>query len=513
MSTDFQRAVGFQVSPWPADNAPRWRELAEKAETVARKAGTSGSRFRDVVVHVRTLLANGAYGAVAERLGDRQVMRALLTVWADDDALAWASMPRLFPEARIRLLEHPSRISATILAALFWRHFDHLDAAQPGLTAAVGRTLHEVAAGLQREGIDDGGPLGAIVREPQFWIAQDGPAALAQHLIAAGRTLDDHLGRNGISGLEGRFGILARHEYYLVQIRQADHTAGGHVFLADISREEVKAAEAGNGLSFGHALLQALCDKPANQDPSPQWREALLTIGGDPRYREREDWRRWWAHVPPHLTERAARWMAGADLNIYFEALDTYARDHGKEEMRRMLPARTTFLRGLYHSNLVRDVRLILGDGVRTGMRSQLTGIDARRLTGQGSSETAVVLLVCDDFTVVEGSHNFQIYLYAGDPVPMLVDPRRRTYSLDDLKKQVPALYEREHGGQQDGQFISPHVSFRHRSIWQPQAIEFLRSIGVAIDARTVLSSADYEKHRLRELRASNATRYSRRGW
>jgi glycyl-tRNA synthetase beta subunit len=114
-------------------------------------------------------------------------------------------------------------------------------------------------------------------------------------------------------------------------------------------------------------------------------------------------------------------------------------------------------------------------------------------------------VLTCDGFTVVEGSHNFRIYLYAGDPVPMLVDRRRRAYMLTDFKDTVPGRHREIHG---DGR----QVRYGHNETWQPKALAFLRSIGVAVDPRAVYSAADFEKQRLRELTSTTYTT-NRRRW
>ncbi|MFD2025063.1 EH signature domain-containing protein [Promicromonospora aerolata] len=509
MADMFQRAVRFAAPEWPADNAVRWSGLAQQASGVGQGMGASGARFADLVAHIRSLLAQGAFDAVADRLGERRVLRALLTVWAADD-LAWMSMPTLFPAARTQLLERPSRLTCTVLAALFWKVFDRLEAAGQGLFAAVGGTLYEVAQQVVADDGDTAGPLSAIARSPGHWLTAQSPATLAADLVTAGLSMDDHLRAVGVAGMEGRFGILARREYYLAEIARADHSLDGHPFLTDVTREAVKAAETENDLSFGHALLTALCDKPMAVDPSTQWLEAITGIGGDPRLREKEHWRRWWSAIRPDLTERAARWMVGADLQVYFDALDDYATHHGTDSMRRMLPARTTFLRGLYRSGLVREVRLILGDEVRRGImrRSRGVSIDAARYIGANAAETAVVVLTCEGFTVVEGSHNFQIYLYAGDPLPMLTDPRRRVYSLTDFKDTVPERHRGIHGeGRQ--------TRYRHNEIWQPKALEFLRGIGVTVDPRAVYSAGDFEKQRRRELYGATTytTTHRRTGW
>lgn len=509
MADVFQRAVRFSTPEWPADNAVRWSGLAQQASDVGQGMGASGARFADLVAHIRGLLAQGAFDAVADRLGERRVLRALLTVWAGDD-LAWMSMPTLFPAARERLVERPSRLAATVLAALFWRLFDRLDAASPGLFATVGGTLYEVARQVVADDGDTAGPLGAIARSPGQWLTAESPATLAADLVATGRSMDDHFRAVGVAGMEGRFGILARRKYYLAEIARADHTSAGHAFLADVTREAVTAAETEDDHSFGHALLAALCDKPIEQDPSAEWLEAITGIGGDPRLRETEQWRRWWSVIRPDLTERAARWMVGADLQVYFDALDDYATHQGTESMRRMLPARTTFLRGLYRSGHVREVRLILGDEVRRGISRRPGGLPVHpaRYTGTNAAETAVVVLTCNGFTVVEGSHNFQLYLYAGDPLPMLTDPRRRVFSPTDFKDTVPDRHRAIHGrGRQ--------TQFRHNKIWQPMALDFLGGIGVTVDPRAVYSAEDYEKQRRRELDGATTytTTHRRRGW
>lgn len=508
MTDVFERAVRFSVPEWPADNVVRWSGLAQEASGVGQGMGASGARFADLVAHIRSLLTQGAFDAVVERLGERRVLRALLTVWAGDD-LAWMSMPTLFPAVRERLLDRPSRLAGTVLAALFWRVFDRFDAASPGLFAAVGGALYEVARQVVADDGDTAGPLGAIARSPGHWLTAESPAALAADLASAGWSMDDHFRAVGVAGMEGRFGILARREYYLAEIDRADHTAADHAFLADVTREAVKVAETEDDFSFGHSLLRALCDKPVAQDPSAEWLEAITGIGGDPRLRETEQWRRWWSVIPAELTQRAARWMVGADLQVYFDALDDYATSHGSEAMRRMLPARTAFLGGLYRSGLVREVRLILGDEVRRGISRRPGGLPVHpaRYTGTNAAETAVVVLTCEGFTVVEGSHNFQIYLYAGDPLPILTDPRRRVYSLTDFKDTVPARHREIHG---DGR----QTQYRHNEIWQPKALEFLRGIGVIVDPRAVYSAADYEKQRRRELYGTTyTTTHRRRGW
>lgn len=508
MTEVFRRAVAFSVPAWPVDNAARWSDVAQRAASLAEGSGASDQRFAELVAHVRTLLARGELDAVAARLGEQRILRALLTVWAGED-LAWMSLPTLFPLVRVRLLERPTRQTGVLLSALFWRVFDRLDAAGPGLFAAVGGTLYEVARQVVADDAAAGGPLGAIAREPSHWLTVESPGLLARHLVATGRSMDDHLRAVGIAGMEGRFGILARREYYLAEIARADHASAEHLFLADVTRAAVKAAETDDDLSFGHTLLAALCDKPADREPSGPWLEAITGIGGDPRLRETDQWRRWWAAIPAHLTERAAHWMVGADLGVYFDALDDYAVQHGSDAMRRMIPDRIAFLHGLYRSGHVRAVRLVLGDDVRRGIvrGSRGVAVDAARYSGPNAAGTAVVVLTCTGFTVVEGSHNFKIYLYAGEPVPLLVDPRTRVYTLADFKDVVPSRQAAIHG---DGR----QVRYGHNEVWQPKALEFLRSIGVPVDPRAVYTAEGYERQRRRELTGAVRTVTSRRrGW
>lgn len=501
----FQRAVSFSVPPWPEDNVERWAGLAERAAAQAHGRGESGGRFADLVAQVRGLLAQGAFDVVGDRIVEQRFLRALLTVWAGDD-VAWMSMPALFPAAQARLLERPSRRTGMILAELYWKVFDRLDAAGKGLFTDVGGTLYDVARRLADDG-ETGGPLGAVAQSPHQWLTVQAPGSLARHLVSEGRSMDDHLRATGVYGMEGRFGVLARRAYYLEEIARADHTADGHPFLDDVTRAAVTAAETEDDLSFGHALLSALCDKPVDRDPSAQWLDAVVGIGGDPRLRETAEWRRWWSAVPAELTARACRWMVGADLQVYFDALDDYAQHYGSVEMQRMLPARTRFLRGLYRSGLVREVRLVLGDEVRRVLSRRATSarVDAARYTGPNATTTAVVVLVCDGFTVVEGSHNFSLYLYAGEPVPLLVDPRKRSYALSDFKDVVPAQHESTYG-------TGLQVRFRHNEIWQPKALHFLRAIGVAVDPRAVYSAEDYEQQRRRELYGSGYSTASQNG-
>lgn len=483
------RAVVFQARPWPDDLADSWKSLSERAAKVADEAGV-GDRLPELMAKARALAQAGDVEALLAEVVDRRFARALLQVWSDDPALAGASMsPGIFD--RLGTDAQPGRHATVVLVALYWRHFDLLDDVRGGLFSAVRRAVERCVEHVLNQSAENqvADPLSYIARAPHLTLVAGAPVAFAAHAVERGVPLDQVVEGGGLRPLlspSGRFAQLAYHAYYLGEIARADHTGGEHAFLRDVADSAVKAVQ-GNGVPrLGHELLAALCDKPSV--PSASWLDAILEMAGDPRQRENGEWDQWWRYVPEHLVERASRWMVGEDLRTWLKAIEAHARENNQDQDR-MFTRRRTLLTGLYEQGRIQEVRLVLGYGVRESVRKRLGGlrIDAARMDRE--RDLAVIIVFGDGFQIVEGTHNFKMYLYAGSPTPTLENRSKRVYTRDDFRHSVPAEFARQGGLDRD------RAEIAHQGFWQPNALRFLKQHRVPIDPAAVLDSPDLRRY------------------
>ncbi|WP_419703928.1 EH signature domain-containing protein [Promicromonospora sp. NFX87] len=482
------RAVVFQAQPWPDDLGDSWDSLTERAAKVADEAGI-GDLLPELMAEARARAEVGDGEGLRERVTDRRFARALLQVWSDDPVLAKASMlPEVFD--RLGTDARPGRHSTVVLVALLWRHFDLLDDVRDGLFGAVRGAVERCVQHVLNQGAGNqvADPLSYIAQAPHLTLVEGAPGAFAAYAVEQGVPLDQLVEDAGLRSLlspSGRFAQLAYHAYYLGEIARADHTRDKHAFLGDVADSAVKAVQGDGVPRLGHELLTALCDKPSV--PSARWLEAILEMAGDPRQRTSK-WDQWWRYVPERLVERASRWMVGEDLRTWLKAIEAHARENNQDQDR-MFTRRRTLLTGLYEQGRIQEVRLVLGYGVRESVRKRLGGlrIDAARMDRE--RDLAVIIVFGDGFQIVEGTHNFKMYLYAGSPTPTLKNPGKRVYTRDEFRHNVPAEFARQGGLDRD------RAEIAHQGFWQPNALRFLKQHGVAIDPATVLDSPDLRRY------------------
>ena len=512
---------------WPAESFDSWDRLTVRAQRLTARAGT-GRQFDLLLTEVRHLIDARRIDLLSARLTERRFARAVVTVWSEDRERARASMtPGLVALLVDSQAPRPSRLLVAALASMFLMHFDHLDSWSPGLfgatSTAVERAVTQIPVRRTRAATPPPPPprpTGASVPPPppppppppspptsrdivdafrynsEFLLDLEAPRAVAQGLRATGMALVDWLRQIGINGhVNGRYGIRVREAVFLEKIKAADHTrADGLGFLAELTSKTVAESLGLDGLYFGHQILIAMTDKP-DIAPCDEWLDAIVKIGGDPRLQRQAQWHTWWQPLPQAARDKAVRWMSVEDLRLFLTAVENHGVLTRNAELQRMFPARKTFLWGLYESGLVRESRIFLGSGASASVQRQLgrRRTDAAHLTQR--SDTAIVFLDCGDFHIVEGSHSFKLWIYAGRPVARLLDRSRRSYSPDELIKSIPALHAQQHPAG-----WRAHVGITHYpTTWQHAALKFLiETLGAPVDPQRVLIPEDYStlKHR-----------------
>ncbi len=483
--------VQVDLPSWEGESVSRWRALESRAAHLAARAGT-GPRFDALLAEARRMLESEHPDVAKRMLTDRRFARAVATVWADSPALAARTMTaELVGALRPTPHRRPSRLTVVIATKLLLGHFDELDTWRPGLFAELTATVRAMVAASvvgRTDTIETLRTQGAFLLDPQ------GPRTLARHLLSTGTSPHAWFRTHGLAmAVDTRYFHLVRDAVYLVQIEDADPTVAGHPVLTEVRDEVVARQRSATPTSdpdgarrFGHDVLTALLLKDVRR-PAPDWLETVTALAGDPRHRQTERWALWWRPLDQRLLDRAVRWMSTADLRAFLDAVEDYGRSRGKTDLTRMIAPRRIFLDGLYEADRIVETRLVLGADVsrRVAGPAGLSRYDAARYSETGGNDKAIIIVDCGDFTLVEGSHNFKLYVFAGRPVARLMNRSERHFTLDDFRDRVPQEHERLHGPER-------WTMISHQGLWQREAFNFLRHLGVRVEERTLVDERTY---------------------
>jgi EH_Signature domain len=477
----------LDLPAWSDAERATWDAHTNRASALSRGPGT-GRHFAALVAEARALLLAGDGSALAARLRDRRFVRAIATAWAEDAALARETMS---PDLLGRLAQRGvSRLTTIILATFFFTHFDRLDDWRDDLFSSVRDLLRTaVASQAVRDSAD---VVEALRGHDAYLLKRSGPRRLAATLVSAGTDMTAWFRATQMTAhSDTRFGRVARDAFYLAHIEAADAEKGDHYFLAAVKSEVVARQRTDttdeDGRYFGHQVLTALTAKTTRR-PSTEWLQAVLDIGGDPRMAQTPQWTAWWSRVPEENLTRAIRWMRGVDLRAFLDGVEKYARATSNDALERMLERRKRLLVGLYEQDRVEDVRLILGDDIRRWINSSspFSLWDAPRLQDSGKQDTAVIYVDCGDFCLVEGSHNFKLHIYVGGKLPRLSDRKVRWFDGGFFRETLPSFYVNTYGP--DAYLGVAHLGGE----WIRKALDFLRSHGVRVDERGLMTPNDY---------------------
>ncbi len=107
-------------------------------------------------------------------------------------------------------------------------------------------------------------------------------------------------------------------------------------------------------------------------------------------------------------------------------------------------------------------------------------------LIGANLSDKAVIYLNCGDFYIIQGSHDFKIYIYLNTPSQLVTDYSITSLKEFSLKKGIPLEYKEKNPG-------LPMVEIIHTpTTWRSNVINFLTSNGIKIDIETIMTKHEY---------------------
>ena len=480
---------------WPPTVIEGWVRLVEKANRMKANVG-GGSAFERMLARLRDMAGSGRFDGLKELLTRRLGARALTWLWLHDEVVGF----RLFNARMLDvLIEHQkprlSRLTLIQLIQLYFRHFDHLDEREKQAESSLrGRLelhlldqLKRMPAPRQAFGSDS---LVTLRREGEWLLTLDGPLILVKSVRSKGEELGQAFETLGLSGFDvGRYGDICRAHYYLEVLHQL-HPGEWDDVLDELLKPSVSKAPYEGDKRIGHAALEIMIDR-AGDDPGDAWQNFFLTLAGDPRIASSaQNFREWWKPLGEERIAKVCGWLSKEDLRLFLQAVEQYGLESGKEDLKRMFPARKLFLEGLFRLGLIRHTRLMLGRSAKHSVKRILGGEVKTSFASMDSimNDKAVIYLDCGDFHLVEGSHSFKIWVYLGQPGHWIKSYERNQFSHYDLTTSLPGQYKAAYP-------TLPYEAVTHNGFWQRKVFDFLAENGISVDIEKLLSRSEYKAY------------------
>ncbi|EKS2405607.1 EH signature domain-containing protein [Pseudomonas aeruginosa] len=483
--------VHMPVAEWAPVVRERWTVLVEKGARMKAASGKSDA-FDAMLARLRDMASTGRFDGLPELLKRRLTARALTWLWLNDETMG----RRLLSSRLLSVLvdaQQPrlTRITLQQLAQFYFRRFDKLDE-HDGLRKQLEQILLQQLHLLPEPKVSgpQADPLVTLKRDGHWLLPPDGPVQLVERVRDSGHELGQTFEVMGLQGFDdGRYGDICRAHFYLETLRGLSPGEYDPV-LDELQKPAVSKAPYEGERRIGHVALEILIDR-AGQEPGEVWQNFILNLAGDPRIASTAaNYREWWQPLGEARIQKVRGWLSKEDLRLFLQAVEQYGLESGKEDLKRMFPARKLFLEGLFALGLIRHTRLMLGRNAKQSVKRILGSEVKTSFAGMDSamSDKAVIYLDCGDFHLVEGSHSFKIWVYLGQPGHWVKSYERNQFSHLDLTTSLPSQYKAAYPS-------LPYEAVTHNGSWQRKVFDFLADNGIALDIEKLLSRSEYKAY------------------
>jgi len=479
------------VSAWPNDVEAGWSRLLAKTERFAQSAG-GGDAFDAMCGRLRRSVERAdltdIYDAIEKRLG----ARALTWLWNNEKGVLKRSCRSSVINALVeRQKPRLTRTTLLQLGKLYFEEFDQLDQVDNGLFSSIEAVVRSQVLKIpqKQRDLSTRDPIVALQKNLDWLIGVEGPAKFSDKVRESGEELEQRFEAFGLVGYDaGRYGDLCRAHYYIKTLNSVALGQWDPVF-DELLKPSVSRAPFGEDKRIGHAALEVIIDR-AGSEVSEAWQDFVIGIAGDPRIKSSSrNYQEWWKPLGAARVEKVRGWLSRQDLKLFLQALEQYGLESGDAGLKRMFPARKRFLEGLYNQKLIRNTRLMLGRRTE-GIVKRLLGDEIKtnfaNLEG-GLSDKAIIYVDCGDFHLVEGSHNFKIWVYLAQPGKIVGSYDHTSFTPGELTHTTPAQYK--------AMYNLPYDAVTHNGTWQSKVINFLAEQGIELDIESLLSTAEYRGH------------------
>ncbi|UOB72459.1 EH signature domain-containing protein [Pseudoalteromonas sp. APM04] len=465
----------------------QWSSLTVQTKKIADGAG-QGEEFKALEQQINRYVMYDQKEKLKQILIKRKGVRVLTQLWIDKEDVRKASLN----EETIDYIQakHPKLGMSSLmnLISLVYRYFDAL--VDGNIFNRLTQWLNQQIEQRLKDRKNSSDTILSVLNQAKWLFDLTAPKALVNLAKQNHLDLTEQLKKLRLNELpQGRFLDICHAQYYLDTLREIP-VGEQHDVLHELLKHDVATMPFEEGKRIGHIALEIIIDRSAGA-PSEIWQNFVLNLAGDPRIANTAtNYRQWWKPIGENRVKAVTSWLAKEDLRLFLGAIEEYANYTGDEALNRMFPARKRFLEGLYEHGFVRNARLMLGNQAEHTVKRVLgKSLTTSYINLRGMTQTSIIYLDCGDFHIIEGSHNFKLWIYMGLPSEKLND-----YSLSELNhfaltNSFPQEYKKNYP---KGELMPIQHS---PTSWQKNAIDFLTQNGIELDLEKLFYKDEYRRY------------------
>ena len=465
----------------------QWGSLTVQMKKIADGAG-QGEEFKALEQQVRQCVLSGDITQLKNTLLKRKGVRVLTQLWIDKEDVRSGSLN----EETINYIQakHPKLGMSSLmnLISLVYRYFDAL--VDGNIFNRLTQWLNQQIELRLKDRKNTSDTILSVLNQAKWLLDLTAPKALVNLAKQNHLDLTEQLKKLRLNELpQGRFLDICHAQYYLDTLREIP-VGEQHDVLHELLKHDVATMPFEEGKRIGHIALEIIIDRSADA-PSEIWQNFVLNLAGDPRIANTAtNYRQWWKPIGENRVKAVTSWLAKEDLRLFLGAIEEYANYTGDEALNRMFPARKRFLEGLYEHGFVRNARLMLGNQAEHTVKRVLgKSLTTSYINLKGMAQTSIIYLDCGDFHIIEGSHNFKLWIYMGLPSEKLNDYSLSELNHSSLTHSFPQEFKKNYP---KGELMPIQHS---PTSWQKNAIDFLTQNGIELDLEKLFYKDEYRRY------------------
>lgn len=465
----------------------QWSSLTVQTKKIADGAG-QGEEFKALEQQVNRYVMYDQKEKLKQILIKRKGVRVLTQLWIDKEDVRKASLN----EETIDYIQakHPKLGMSSLmnLISLVYRYFDAL--VDGNIFNRLTQWLNQQIEQRLKDRKNSSDTILSVLNQAKWLLDLTAPKALVNLAKQNHLDLNEQLKKLRLNELpQGRFLDICHAQYYLDTLREIP-VGEQHDVLHELLKHDVATMPFEEGKRIGHIALEIIIDRSAGA-PSEIWQNFVLNLAGDPRIANTAtNYRQWWKPIGENRVKAVTSWLAKEDLRLFLGAIEEYANYTGDEALNRMFPARKRFLEGLYEHGFVRNARLMLGNQAEHTVKRVLgKSLTTSYINLRGMTQTSIIYLDCGDFHIIEGSHNFKLWIYMGLPSEKLNDYSLSELNHSSLTHSFPQEFKKNYP---KGELMPIQHS---PTSWQKNAIDFLTQNGVELDLEKLFYKDEYRRY------------------
>ena len=492
MSFQIPDKLAFNLPSWTETDFSRIRKNSERIEKMKTKAGNSSDRFKEVCRQLFRLAQKGDVSDLIRAIKGNIEVRALTFLLSNDNFLQVMAVSKDLLDSLSLPGKKLGRLSLLQLIEAFFKKFDQIG--DPEVFSHFTKIIFKELKRFEASDSD----LGRLCQHGKMIFDFEGPASVVDYAHVNKLDLDQAFKRLALEGyLDGRFQTLCRYQYYLKTLQTLD-VGENHSVLSEVCKPDVYNAPSSQGRRLGHDILQIMIDRASHHDVTEEWQHVILAIAGDPRVpHSNHRYQKWWYRLGEKRVQKVRGWLSKFDLLLFLDILEEFGRSSDDDSLKRMFPARKSFLVGLHEQGLISEARLFISTNAERYIKRRYQRKDMPEYASLNDRDRSIIYLKIADYHIIEGSHNSYFRIFKEIPADAdIFKFNIRNFEYPDLGNQLVS-YCQENLDYYDSDWP---VSIRHNPnvTWQAKAIDALRSLGIDLNIEKLFSDDDYSEYKWR---------------